>query len=98
MQRILTELDRSHEVKQGHQEVRGFSVAFTARERLQPSLRTALFAGNPLMHAQILANIRAMREVKDKWTASRKRAFLALMTGMSGRADSEYPSFDGMRL
>jgi hypothetical protein len=62
MQRILTELDRSHEVKQGHQEVRGFSVAFTARERLQPSLRTALFAGNPVMHAQVLANIRAMGE------------------------------------
>jgi|APIni6443716594_1056825.scaffolds.fasta_scaffold389240_1 hypothetical protein len=34
----------------------------TAAVRLQPSLRTALFAGNPLMHAQILANIRAMGE------------------------------------
>ena len=65
---------------------------------MQPSLRTALFAGNPLMHAQVLANIRAMKEVKNEWTTPQKRAFLALMNGVSGRADSEDPAFDGMRL
>jgi hypothetical protein len=50
------------------------------------------------MHAQVLANIRAMKEGKNEWTTPQKRAFLALMNGVSGRADSEDPAFDGMRL
>jgi hypothetical protein len=45
MQRILTELERSHEVKQEHQGVMGMSLAFTAQERFQRFSKTTQLKG-----------------------------------------------------
>ncbi|OGP65906.1 MAG: hypothetical protein A2170_05480 [Deltaproteobacteria bacterium RBG_13_53_10] len=63
----MTELERSHEVKQEQQGVKGRSLPFTAQERFQRFSKTTQLKG-PAVGLQGFASPGVMREVKGKCT------------------------------